>query len=205
MQRWTRFLALTVAVLLAAGPACAQGTTTSPTDKSTTGTTDKGTSKTMDKGGDKGAAGAMDKADKGAMKAEKGMKRDRAARAGGQNRDQVMAVQQALKDKGHDPGTIDGVMGPKTQAALRDFQKKEGLKASGRLDQETMAKLGVEMKTGAAGASSPAASPATGDKPSDSSAAPSASPSGDASKPAAPADDPAKKTDEQKTDEQKKQ
>jgi peptidoglycan hydrolase-like protein with peptidoglycan-binding domain len=64
----------------------------------------------------------------------------------------VKAVQQALKDKGHDVGDVDGRMGPKTQAALRDFQQKEGLKATGRGDAETMAKLGVE-------ASSPAASP----------------------------------------------
>ena len=39
----------------------------------------------------------------------------------------IKAVQQALKDKGHDPGTVDGAMGPKTEAALRDYQQKEGL------------------------------------------------------------------------------
>ena len=87
------------------------------------------------------------------------------ARAGG-NTEQVRAAQQALKDKGHDPGEIDGKMGPKTQAALKDYQSKEGLKASGRLDAETMTKLGVEAKTGAAGASSsPSASPRTDAKP----------------------------------------
>jgi peptidoglycan hydrolase-like protein with peptidoglycan-binding domain len=75
--------------------------------------------------------------------------------------EQVKAVQQALKDKGHDPGAVDGKMGPKTQAALRDFQSKEGLKASGRLDADTMAKLGVQAKAGAAagGGTPPSASP----------------------------------------------
>jgi peptidoglycan hydrolase-like protein with peptidoglycan-binding domain len=75
--------------------------------------------------------------------------------------EQVKAVQQALKDKGHDAGDIDGKMGPKTQAALRDFQQKEGLKATGRADAETMARLGVEVETGAgdSSSSSPAASP----------------------------------------------
>jgi peptidoglycan hydrolase-like protein with peptidoglycan-binding domain len=74
--------------------------------------------------------------------------------------EQVKAVQQALKDKGHDPGAVDGRMGPKTQAALRDFQSKEGLKTTGRLDAETMAKLGVEAKTGATtGTGTPSASP----------------------------------------------
>jgi hypothetical protein len=41
--------------------------------------------------------------------------------------DSIKAVQQALKDKGHDPGEVDGAMGPKTRAALRDYQQKEGL------------------------------------------------------------------------------
>lgn len=74
-------------------------------------------------------------------------------------RDDVKAVQQALKDKGHDPGPVDGVMGPKTQAALRDFQKSSGIRESGRPDNETMAKLGVEGRTSSTGAASPSASP----------------------------------------------
>jgi peptidoglycan hydrolase-like protein with peptidoglycan-binding domain len=56
-------------------------------------------------------------------------------------RAQVKAVQQALKDKGHDPGAVDGEMGPKTEAALRDYQQREGLTATGTADAETMAKL----------------------------------------------------------------
>jgi peptidoglycan hydrolase-like protein with peptidoglycan-binding domain len=58
------------------------------------------------------------------------------------NRD-VMAAQQALKDKGQDPGMIDGKMGRRTRAALADYQKAEGLKATGRLDDDTRAKLGI--------------------------------------------------------------
>ena len=76
--------------------------------------------------------------------------------------DQVRGLQQALKDQGHDPGEIDGKMGPRTQAALRDYQQKQGLKATGQLDAETAAKLGVESKTSAAPSTgSPAASPST--------------------------------------------
>ena len=55
----------------------------------------------------------------------------------------VMAAQQALKDKGHAPGMIDGKMGPRTRAALADYQKAEGLKVTGRLDDDTRAKLGM--------------------------------------------------------------
>ena len=55
----------------------------------------------------------------------------------------VMAAQQALKDKGHDPGTIDGRMGARTRAAVSSYQKAEGLTETGRLDTQTRAKLGV--------------------------------------------------------------
>ena len=83
----------------------------------------------------------------------------------------TMALQQALKDKGFDPGPADGKMGPRTRAAMRDFQKKEGLNATGRWDQETGNRLGVQM------------SRAT---PSDTMSTPSASPSGSPTKPSSP-------------------
>ena len=35
----------------------------------------------------------------------------------------VLEVQHALKSKGYDPGAVDGVYGPKTQAAVRDFER----------------------------------------------------------------------------------
>ena len=78
--------------------------------------------------------------------------------------EKVKAAQQALKDKGHDPGTIDGKMGPKTQSAIRDFQKAQGMEATGHLDAKTMQSLGMDGdKTSSAGASATAgsASPAT--------------------------------------------
>jgi peptidoglycan hydrolase-like protein with peptidoglycan-binding domain len=53
----------------------------------------------------------------------------------------VKAAQQALKDKGHDPGTVDGRMGPKTEAAVRDFQKAQGLQTNGELDDTTIQAL----------------------------------------------------------------
>jgi peptidoglycan hydrolase-like protein with peptidoglycan-binding domain len=58
------------------------------------------------------------------------------------DRAQVERVQKALKDAGHDPGAIDGVMGARTSAALKAYQTKEGLSASGQLDDATMAKIG---------------------------------------------------------------
>jgi peptidoglycan hydrolase-like protein with peptidoglycan-binding domain len=100
------------------------------------------------------------------------MKNGKSARAGG-SAEQVKAVQQALKDKGHDPGEVDGKMGPKTQQALRDYQQKEGLKATGRLDSETAAKLGVQAKADTS--TSPAASPSGASSPSAAPSAPSSS------------------------------
>jgi Putative peptidoglycan binding domain len=61
-------------------------------------------------------------------------------------------AQQALRDKGFDPGPIDGVHGPRTTAAIREFQAKEKLPVTGNLDAETRQHLM---------ASTPAASPAT--------------------------------------------
>src|SRR5579875_2482131 len=57
---------------------------------------------------------------------------------------QVRSVQQALKDKGYDPGPIDGIYGPHTRAALRNYQKHEHLQASGKMDDQTLNSLGVQ-------------------------------------------------------------
>jgi len=66
----------------------------------------------------------------------------------------IKAIQQALKDNGHDPGEVDGAMGPRTRAALRDYQQKEGLKATGTPDAETTAKLAAAVSTESSDASS---------------------------------------------------
>jgi peptidoglycan hydrolase-like protein with peptidoglycan-binding domain len=87
---------------------------------------------------DEGAKRQADKPD--TMSPAKGAKDRMAAPA---DADHVRQVQQALKDKGHDPGPIDGVVGSQTKAALKSYQQAEGLKATGRLDAQTMAKLGV--------------------------------------------------------------
>lgn len=46
-------------------------------------------------------------------------------------------LQLVLTSLGYDLGRIDGIVGPKTTAALRDFQRDYELKATGRLDEET--------------------------------------------------------------------
>lgn len=56
----------------------------------------------------------------------------------------VRQVQQALDEQGYDPGTVDGVWGPSTQQALRQFEQDQGLQADGRWDQQTASALGIE-------------------------------------------------------------
>jgi peptidoglycan hydrolase-like protein with peptidoglycan-binding domain len=57
------------------------------------------------------------------------------------DRDLVRNAQIALRDAGFDPGEIDGVMGRKTRAALREFQASQGLPQTGRLDATTQQEL----------------------------------------------------------------
>src|SRR2546427_99841 len=80
---------------------------------------------------------------------------------------EIRQGQMALKEKGHDPGPIDGIHGPRTSAALRAYQKAENIKVTGRLDADTESHL---MGQASSGATTPSASPAA-EKPS---AAPSA-------------------------------
>ncbi|MGI8959133.1 MAG: peptidoglycan-binding domain-containing protein [Bryobacteraceae bacterium] len=61
-----------------------------------------------------------------------------------QSRDTVRDAQQALKDKGYDPGPVDGIDGPLTRAAVRDYQQKENINADGRLGAKTLDTLGVK-------------------------------------------------------------
>jgi len=70
--------------------------------------------------------------------------------ASGQSRAQITQIQQALKAKGYDPGTTDGVMGIQTQEALRKFQKENGLKVTGTVDAQTAKALGVSASGSAA-------------------------------------------------------
>ena len=53
----------------------------------------------------------------------------------------IAAVQQALKNAGFDPGSLDGRAGAKTWAALKAFQKAKGLKPDGRAGLKTLREL----------------------------------------------------------------
>jgi len=78
------------------------------------------------------------------------------------SKDKVKAIQEALKTKGFDPGTADGVVGPKTNQALREFQKSNNLQVTGRIDDKTASALGVEAGTMGSSSSSSMGKESTG-------------------------------------------
>ncbi len=61
------------------------------------------------------------------------------------NRPFVRQVQEALARRGFDPGPADGIMGPRTRQAVRDYQRSEGLPENGQLTDETVESLGVDV------------------------------------------------------------
>ena len=61
--------------------------------------------------------------------------------------DDVREVQQTLRDKGHYTGPIDGILGSRTRAALRQYQKDENLPVTGQLDADTARKVEEARRT----------------------------------------------------------
>lgn len=53
----------------------------------------------------------------------------------------IIALQRILKDRGHDPGPLDGIWGRKTIAAVKSFQAATGLEEDGVAGPRTLAAL----------------------------------------------------------------
>jgi peptidoglycan hydrolase-like protein with peptidoglycan-binding domain len=58
--------------------------------------------------------------------------------------DVVRRIQTALKNAGHNPGPIDGVIGWETMAAVKSYQRAKGL-ATGGITMKTLDSLGVKI------------------------------------------------------------
>ena len=65
---------------------------------------------------------------------------------GGDEAASTMNAQQLLTDAGYDPGVVDGSMNSKTKKAIKEFQKDNGLKVTGRLDKRTISMLNKDAR-----------------------------------------------------------
>jgi peptidoglycan hydrolase-like protein with peptidoglycan-binding domain len=72
----------------------------------------------------------------------------------------ISRLQEKLRALGFDAGPVNGDFGGKTQAALAQFQLSRSLPASGQLDPQTLAELGVQRDAAQASAGASADSSA---------------------------------------------
>jgi membrane-bound lytic murein transglycosylase B len=64
------------------------------------------------------------------------------------SRSHLLEIQRGLKQRGFDPGPVDGLLGPSTRAALRAWQAREGRIADGFPDRATLSALSSKPKRG---------------------------------------------------------
>jgi N-acetylmuramoyl-L-alanine amidase len=57
--------------------------------------------------------------------------------------EKIAQIQQKLASLGYDPGNADGVFGPRTFAAVMDFQKSNGLVPDGEVGPQTARAMGI--------------------------------------------------------------
>jgi peptidoglycan hydrolase-like protein with peptidoglycan-binding domain len=54
-----------------------------------------------------------------------------------EDRNDIKKLQETLRDNGHYRGEVDGVLGLRTRASIRTYQRAENLPVTGELDAET--------------------------------------------------------------------
>jgi membrane-bound lytic murein transglycosylase B len=63
------------------------------------------------------------------------------------SRDERLALQNALATLGYDIGKIDGLIGSKSRAAMRAWQKKHAIRADGFATQDLLTRVAMDAKT----------------------------------------------------------
>jgi len=66
-------------------------------------------------------------------------------------KDQIQLAQERLKAEGFDPGPVNGVLNAQTEAAIREYQQKQGIPTSGALDEATLRELQLLTPPGGTG------------------------------------------------------
>jgi membrane-bound lytic murein transglycosylase B len=56
----------------------------------------------------------------------------------------IRAVQEKLNTMGFDAGTADGIIGPNTHRAIRNFQQDTGMEVDGQISSALLEKLGFK-------------------------------------------------------------
>jgi len=69
---------------------------------------------------------------------------------------QVKTVQTKLKNWGYYTGSVDGIFGPKTVAAVKYFQRKNGLTEDGVVGAKTAAAMGITLSSSSSSSTSSA-------------------------------------------------
>jgi peptidoglycan hydrolase-like protein with peptidoglycan-binding domain len=54
------------------------------------------------------------------------------------NKEQIQLVQERLMAEGFNPGPVNGELNAQTEAAIRQYQEKQGIPVSGALDEATL-------------------------------------------------------------------
>src|SRR5215813_900203 len=121
-----------------------QGTTTKEAGKTTTtnkSTETKSTTQTNSDQSTKNQTTTNDQTTTDKTKAKAGKTRAKKSpptkKTSGASREKAREIQTALKKEGFDPGPVDGIMGPMTMTALRNYQSHMGLEVTGNLNAET--------------------------------------------------------------------
>lgn len=72
----------------------------------------------------------------------------------GSSGSEVRKIQTKLKQWGYYKGSVDGIYGSRTEAAVKSFQKKNGLTADGIAGAKTLAAMGISSGSSSSGNSS---------------------------------------------------
>jgi len=64
---------------------------------------------------------------------------------------QISSIQQSLKNQGYNLGRVDGIWGPRTAKALRDYQSKNNLNATGEFDANTASSMNIRIEPASGG------------------------------------------------------